>query len=1358
MYEYGIDVGSVSIKIAEFFNGDLVKTDYINHQGSPYNTLLKIISELKEPEKIVLTGSIPKVLVESLGVLWVNEVEAIVSGLEFLYGDFGSIIEIGGISSKFITLKNGLLDFSSNSLCAAGAGIFLDQQAQRLSVSIEKFGEIAFNSKRPARIAGRCSVFAKSDMIHLQQIGTPIEDLIAGLCYALARNFKSAILKGRTVTTPVIFIGGVAGNKGMAAAIRDVLKISDSDLIIPEFHKTIGAIGAVLIARESNWKLKLKGIESFKKWLNQPEYIGRLPPLNGRKDWRPYIIVHPPREKTLGYLGVDIGSISTNLVIIDKEGKVLARKYLWTKGRPIDMVIKGLAELNSEIGDKIEIIGVGTTGSGRYLIGELIGADLIKNEISAQARAAIEMVPDVDTIFEIGGQDSKYISIENKTIVDFEMNKVCAAGTGSFLEEQTQVLGVKLEEFGDRALEAKSPINLGERCTVFIGSEVIHYQNNLAERENLLAGLGYSTVFNYLNRVVGSKKIGEHIVFQGGVATNKAVVSAFEEVLNKKIVVPPNHDVTGAIGIALIVRDSDIKKTKFKGFDLAKKSYKTDSFVCKHCSNECEINRIMIEGEKPLFYGGRCERYEEREKSEDKNLPDLYKMRNDLFFKTEDVEGIEIGIPRALIFYEHFPFFYRFLVELGFKPVLSEETNRSIIDAGTALTIADTCFPVKVCLGHIDSLIKKGIKKFFIPSVITMQPNSKSFSRSFVCPYVQSLPYQAMAIFGDKITIYAPQLYFDRGREVIEQRLYDFAKKFGKNRKEVSEAVKVAFDYQDLVRKNISQRLQDVLKEYKGITFVICSRPYNGYDEGLNLKLMQKIRNLKILPIPLDFIVLDYDSLKEDFYNMYWHYGQKILGAAKFIAENENVYPVYLSNFACGPDSFLINFLKEKINRKPMLVLELDEHSGDAGFITRLEAFVDSIKGIQQKIEPVKIKAVSLLKKERKVFIPYMCDGARVLCSGMRFAGIEAEVMNPPDEESIMLGRKFTSGRECLPAIITAGDMLKRIKSSDFNPAKASFLMAQGSGPCRFGQYYKLHRVILDKLGMSNVTIYAPNQGPSLFDDLGPMGLKFLLLTWDGICAVDGLAAKVRQIRPYELNNGEADRIYNDILKTICEKIEGGKSIIQTLKNARAELDHIKIDKIPKPKIGIVGEIYIRSQKFSNGFLESRLESMGCEVALPSIAEWFFYTNFTRIRNCLWFKQFRRAIFTKVFNYYMQWRQQYIYKILGLKPEPEINEILKLAEKYIHPSFEGEAILSVGKTIEFINEKFSGVINVMPFTCMPGNIVMTIYKGIKDDYPGFPLLSLSFDGVANTIDELRLETFVEQAKKFSLSKKPILEQ
>ncbi|OPX17899.1 hypothetical protein BXT86_04015, partial [candidate division WOR-3 bacterium 4484_100] len=1119
MVEYGIDIGSVSLKLAQFTDRKLIRTEYHKHKGSPYNLLLKILQKIKSIDRLILTGALVKPLTDLLGALQVNEVEATTQGVLYFYPEAKSIIEIGGEDSKLITIhKNSIRDFASNTICAAGTGIFLDQQARRLCFDIEEFGKVGLKSKNPARIAGRCSVFAKSDMIHLQQIGTPVEDLIAGLCLALARNFKSVIAKGKEIYHPVVFVGGVAGNEGMVKAFQKVLDIKPEQLIIPEFYNCIGAIGAVLATRDNIKFPEYKGTEEFSRWLTRPKVIKRLPPLNGRKKWHPQIDMSRPRMKKIAYLGVDIGSISTNLVLIDKNGKVLARKYLWTRGRPIEVVLEGLRTLKQEVGDLIEIKGVGTTGSGRYLIGQFIGADLIKNEISAQARAGLEIEPEVDTIFEIGGQDSKYISIENGTIVDFEMNKVCAAGTGSFLEEQAEILGVELEQFGDQALKAKSPINLGERCTVFINSEVVHHQQDKNECENLLAGLGYSIVFNYLNRVVAGKKIGQKILFQGGVAANKAVVSAFEEVLKKEIKVPPNWDVTGAIGIALMVRDLGVQKTKFKGFDLTSKSYSSRSFICNKCSNECEINEITIAGEKPIYYGGRCGRYEEKEKSSNSQLPDLFSLRNRIFFKTEEADGIEIGIPRALVFYELFPFFYRFLRELGFKPVLSSPTTRKVIEMGAEISGADTCLPVKVAMGHIQSLLEKKLDKIFIPSVITMPRKNKVFPRSFICPYVQALPYMAQALFGGKIEIYAPYLYFDRGRAGIEESLYRFGVTFGKTRAEVKNAIEQAFKYQDKIQKEIDKMARNFLHRLNGPAFVICSRPYNGYDLGMNLDLPKKIRALGVPAIPLDFLPLDYQILKDDFYNMYWHYGQRLLAGAEYIARNENFYPVYISNFSCGPDSFLARFFKEKIGKKSTLIIELDEHTGDAGFITRCEAFYDSIKGTKTPVQTKKINPKSEVHKDRKIYIPYMCDSARVLASAMRYAGIDAEVMPFPDEESISIGRQYTTGRECLPAIITAGDMVKKLRSKDFIPERSGFFMAQGSGPCRFGQYYKLHRLILDELGYTDVPIYAPNQGPSLFDDLGKMGIKFLLKAWDGICAVDGIETLKRKIRPYEIN------------------------------------------------------------------------------------------------------------------------------------------------------------------------------------------------------------------------------------------------
>jgi len=1346
MHEYGIDIGSVSIKLAEFSDGVLVKTRYIKHQGQPYNLLLNILQSAENIDRLVMTGSLVQPLTDLLHAVRVNEVEATAAAVIHFHPEVRSIIEIGGEDSKLINVNGAIRDFASNTICAAGTGIFLDQQARRLCYKIDDLGDVALTAKKPARIAGRCSVFAKSDMIHLQQIGTNPEDLIAGLCLALARNFKSVIAKGKEIETPVAFVGGVAANKGMIKAFNEILKILPGELLVPENHNSMGAIGAVLAARRMNLQSTYSGHEKLAEWLAAPKIVKRLPPLDGKMRRSPVIASSTPVQKTQTYLGVDVGSISTNLVLIDKDGNILGRKYLWTRGRPIEVVMQGLAELEKEVGEKVQIIGAGTTGSGRYLIGEFIGADIIKNEITAQARAAFEIDPQVDTIFEIGGQDSKYISLRNSTIVDFEMNKVCAAGTGSFLEEQAEILGVELNEFGDLALQAKSPINLGERCTVFINSEVIHHQKDTHERENLLAGLGYSIVYNYLNRVVSGKDIGNRIFFQGGVAANKSVVSAFEEVLHKEIVVPPNYDVTGAIGIALIVRDTKIERTKFKGLNLASKSYTSISFTCKDCSNACEINEITIDGEETIHYGGRCGKYEEKEKKQDKSIPDLFKLRNDIFFRTEETTGPKIGVPRCLATYELFPFFYEFLKQLGFDPVLSEDTTRKVIECGSELALADTCLPVKVALGQIKSLLDKGINHLFIPSVITMQPQDDIFPRSYVCPYVQSLPYLTRAVFGNAVTVHAPYLHFDRGEKGIRESLIQFGKTAGKTKQEVKNAIEKALKYSVKIQNEIKNLGRDVMQHIDHTAFVVCSRPYNGFDVGMNLNLPKKLRDLGVLAIPLDFLDLDYKSIQADFSNMYWHYGQRIMAAAELIRKDERLFPVYLSNFACGPDSFLTRFFREKLGTKPFLLLEIDEHSGDAGFITRCEAFLDSISGASRSSTAKKINQRSEVKEGRKIYVPYMCDGARVLAGAMKRAGIDAEVLPKPDEESINIGRQYTSGRECIPAIITAGDMVKKIHSPDFDPQSSGFFMAQGSGPCRFGQYYRLHRIILDELGHEDIPIYAPNQGPSLFDDLGAMGISFLMSTWEGVCAVDALEAKARKMRPYEKYPGQTDRTYKRYLDDLCMLVEKGQRLVPLLHDARKDFDAIQTEVIGKPKIGIVGEIYVRSQEFSNNFIIRRLENLGCEVALPSIGEWFLYLNFTRVRNCRWFRQYRRVVFTTLFDRYMKYRQKKIFRILGLQPEASIHELFGHAKHYMHSTLEGEAVMTIGKTIDFIKEGFDGVVNVMPFTCMPGNTVTSIYKKIKDDHQNFPLFNLSVDGLDHAVDTMRLETFTAQAR------------
>ncbi len=673
----GLDIGSVSLNTVLLDDNYNIVEDYYDYvHGKPFNVLHERLTSILQEHPadtikgVALTGTGGKLAVGLIGGVFVNEIIAQATSAGRMFPDARTVIEIGGEDSKLIILERQpsdeyakLVDFEMNSICAAGTGSFLDQQAKRIGVPIEKeFGEMAMRSVNPPRIAGRCSVFAKSDMIHHQQLATPLHDIVAGLCFALARNFRSTVARSKEIVKPVIFSGGVAANIGMVRAFREVLDLTGEELIIPEHHASMGAIGAVMYAHANGLQMvTFAGLASLDTYLaDNSSVFSNLPQLQESDATYNKVVKFKKNgtEKIPVYLGIDVGSLSTNVVLIDPEHNVVSRRYLPTAGKPLEAIQRGMTEIFAEVGEHVEVIGAGTTGSGRYLTGDFIGADTIRNEITAQATAAIDYDPTVDTIFEIGGQDSKYISIENGVVVDFEMNKVCAAGTGSFLEEQAEKLNIKIvDEFGCMALKSESPVKLGDRCTVFMESDLNSFMQKGARNENLVGGLAYSIVYNYLQKVVADRKVGDKVFFQGGVTNNKAVVAAFEQVLGKKITIPPHFDVTGAIGAAILAQKSmaEGQKTTFKGFGIANATYEISRFVCNACVNHCEISRVKIEGEdKPLFYGGRCEKYEtDGRKKNTGHIPNLFKKRIEMLMgdyrETDPAGKPTIGIPRALM-------------------------------------------------------------------------------------------------------------------------------------------------------------------------------------------------------------------------------------------------------------------------------------------------------------------------------------------------------------------------------------------------------------------------------------------------------------------------------------------------------------------------------------------------------------------------------------------------------------------------------------------------------------------------------------------------------------------------------------
>ena len=1396
-YFLGFDIGSVSLNTVIIDENNNILEEYYDYvHGRPFNVLKERLSTVldKHPSAtikgIAVTGTGGKLATSLIGGVFVNEIIAQATSTGILYPEARTVIEIGGEDSKLIILEknpeNGhsrLVDFEMNSICAAGTGSFLDQQARRIGVPIEnEFGLMALKSVDPPRIAGRCSVFAKSDMIHHQQIATPLHDIVAGLCFALARNFRSNVARSKEIKKPVVFSGGVAANTGMIRAFKETLNLVDGELIIPSHHSAMGAIGAVYYSRANKLNMNhFAGISRLEEYLNgTATKFASLPPL--KESLAEYSkAVHFVRNgngRVGVYLGLDIGSLSTNVVLIDEEHNVVSRRYLPTAGKPLEAIRKGLTEIYDEVGEDVIVLGAGSTGSGRYLTGDFIGADNIVNEITAQATAAIDYDPTVDTIFEIGGQDSKYISIENGVVVDFEMNKVCAAGTGSFLEEQAEKLNINIvEEFGCMALKSECPVKLGDRCTVFMESDLNSFMQKGARNENLVGGLAYSIVYNYLQKVVGDRRIGNKIFFQGGVTNNKAVVAAFEQVVGKSIIIPPHFDVTGAIGAAILAKRSMTKgqKTKFKGFGVRNASYKVSRFVCQGCTNHCEISRVKIEGEKKsLYYGGRCEKYETDDRKKlNNNIPNLFTKRTEMlldgFVEKESWKSTSIGIPRALmVFYQQFPFWRTFFEELGFTVVISKESDKSLVTKSLETITTETCLPVELMHGHVIDLIERGVDYIFLPFIVNAKQREGNKTLNCNCPWVQTYPFMIKAALKGKLDeskLLIPTLHFRFfERALLVEMTEYFSEKFGINKAEIRKAVYKADDVQTAFETSLVDYGKKVLSSIPENCrpVVLLGRPYNSTDQHLNLGLVEKLIGQNVMPIPLDMLDLSPYNIFTHYRNMYWPNGQKLLAAAQLVAKSEKLHAVYISNFRCGPDSFIWHYVTEELKGKPFLHLEIDEHSADAGMITRIEAFLDSLSGSEknEKKDPTIFRprpSPSSPQKDRVMYFPYMNDGAYMISAAARSCGISSEVLPKQTGEDLALGRKYTSSKECFPMICTTGSFLKKLMEPGADPSKMSFFMPDHNGPCRFGQYNQFHRILFDRLGFQEAELITPSNDTSYEDVAGEHGQKFRINAWKGFVVADYLHKIHRETRPYEINKGDSDRLYEDALKRLEKCIENGSGgLHRALVGIAGDFMSIKVDKsYRKPVVSIIGEIFMRDNAACNGNIARRLEDLGTEVLVAPFSEWISYSTYRFTRDSRWKNDKKGIVKSKIQGLGQDLIAgsllRGIEKLIDHEKDVSLHEMLNLCNKYVNEFYDGDPAVSVGTSVALSERGISGIAAILPFTCMPGTVIASVSDVFRKDHNNIPFINIPYDGQDSVSLETRLQAFVFQVKEYALA-------
>lgn len=1376
-----LDLGSRNLKAGAFDpSGNLIAKMCRHITGLLKDSMSFVLESLqqefchKDAVLHAMTGAHSQTYAQIFGLQPVNDIVAAYQGAVNLMPSAGAVLEIAAEHAKFIQLNHtaqgtpGLDDFVLNSDCSAGTGAFLEQEAHRLGFSLEDFGRLALESNQAVKVAGRCTVFAKTDIVHLHQNGIPIQDICFSLCQAVAQNITNELICGRTFPPPLVLVGGVAANPGIQKALRAILGLDESSLLTPGNFNYSGVIGAFHAAQSragANVLSLSEAVEKTKKSESRRQIsVSFLKPLGEATS--PSSTRGEQEKKTFPsapggdvHLGIDIGSTTTNIVCISESGDILAKKTLATRGQPLAAVLQCLTEVSGMFSNQPPRT-VGVTGSGRKYIAKLVGADKVLNEITAHALGGLHFFPQLDTIFDIGGQDSKFIRIEEGVVTHFTMNKVCSAGTGSFLEEMSEHLGLDIKNgFAAEALRSQNPLDLGERCTVFMSTELMRKLQQGEKREDLAAGLCYSVVQNYLSRVVGRNSIGNFISFQGGVAANAGVRSALENVLQKPVHVNAAHEIAGAVGVALYSSREQIGASKFRGFDELKKlTVETHAFDCGLCANNCRIHMCREESGEHLYSGGLCDRYDGSgsHTSEDGSGPlDLLSLREQRVSGYARLGGSTgknavLGIPRALHFFDLIPFWSTFFKELGTDFCFSEPTSRKTIQKGSTHSPTNSCLPLKVAYGHCLELQEKGIERIFVPSLTSLSFLTQAERLNHICPTAQAWPFTARALFSENMRFLTPTLRFSCPHYLTKDMLR-FGRSLGASPKRTRQAFQAGLKaQQDFLAWN-QQTGQELLshKEPDKIYAVLLSRAYTVCDTTVRLHLKKIFDELNIVALPLDMIPSD-PKYSYELDGMYWYYGKRFLQATEALAADPAIVFIHLSNFGCGTDSFLVHFLRQRLDRRRLLELQIDEHQQFTGINTRLEAFVHSVKGktldsLDNQRPLQHTPAPSL--QGRKLLIPQMSDHAFAFQAAFQAFGVDAEVLPLPDEESILCGKQSVGGEECLPCPFVIGDMLKYLKNQRSEDPPPTFFMISGDGPCRLGQYPYLQRLVLDASGFEDVCIFDASQDEAFYDRFGILPTPFKRKTWQGVVATDVLFRKWRETRPHVKVKTDFDGAYTQELKNIFASLRLNGTLGKQLRDSILTLDSFAVEDTPaKPIVAVLGENYIRCNSTANGKIADLLEDLGAEAWFPSLYEWVYYGNWTARLHCLYEKQYRKFLSFYLIDLIQHWDEYTLVR--GIKnrmknlKEPSRREMFDTAAPYVPKTFEGETLIEVARTVDFCKKGACGVVHVVPFGCMMGAVVEAISRKVSRDLDGFPTMTLRYDGLDYTSQRSRLEGFM----------------
>jgi len=1392
----GLDIGSTTIKVVIMNEWDnIVYKYYQRHFSDIKASIIDIIDrtykDMGDIElKVFITGSGGLALSQSLDLPFVQEVIACTQAVQELIPETDVAIELGGEDAK-ITYFGKNMEQRMNGTCAGGTGAFIDQMASLLQTDATGLNKLAEAYHVVYPIASRCGVFAKTDVQPLLNEGAAKEDIAVSILQAVVTQTISGLACGRPIRGKVAFLGGPLNFlPQLRSRFIETLNLTKEDIIFPENTQLFVAIGAAYLAKikaeakETNLKDIYEKVETLKSRIAESEDI--LRPLF--KNEEELVAFRSRHNKTKAqckdlsqakgpvFLGIDAGSTTSKAVLVDEEGALLTSFYSNNNGDPLMLCAQIVKDFYGQLPSDAYIAKATVTGYGEALVKAGLNIDLGEVETMAHYKAAEHFLPGVDFILDIGGQDMKAIRIKDEAIESILLNEACSSGCGSFLETFAKSLQMPIETFAKEALKSAQPIDLGNRCTVFMNSKVKQAQKEGASVTDIAAGLSYSVIKNALHKVIKLRRpedFGEKILAQGGTFYNEAVLRAFELEVGREVVRPDIAGLMGAYGAALLAKEqwqpgklsTILTPEQLKNFKFEQSSKK-----CDQCTNNCQLAITTFANGNQYISGNRCERGAGLLTTK-KELPDLfeYKYKRIFAYKpltAEQATRGQVGIPRVLNMYENYPFWHTFFTRLGFQVVLSPRSNKAVFEEGMeSIPSEAVCYPAKLVHGHIMHLIKRKVKFIFYPCVTYEKQEDENSTNKYNCPVVTGYPEvikNNMDEVRESGIIYKdPFISFDDFKS-LENTLYEEIKEFGVSKKAVKEACEMAWIEQLKVRADIRKKGEETLEyltknKLRGV--VLCGRPYH-IDPEINHGLTKIITGEGMAVLTEDSVAhLGKIERPLRIFDQ-WVYHRRLYAAASFVATRDDLELVQITSFGCGLDAITADQTQDILRAKNKLymLIKIDEGSNLGAIRIRIRSLKATVqrraKQMLDKLKPALVSAAY----QAVEYTQEMQDAAYTLLSpqlspihfdflapAFRSFGYNIEILPKADKQAVDEGLRSVNNDACYPCVMVTGQIMQAVKSGKYDLSRTAVFITQTGGPCRATNYASFIRKGLNDAGYDNIPVIPLSiQGfekHSGFKITIPMFKKALMAIIYG----DLFMKLVYSIRPYEVIPGSTNALHERWKERCINNVATG-SLRQMKRNVNQivkEFDRLEIKNIKKPKVGLVGEILVKYQPDANNNALDVVEAEGGEAVVPGMLDFFNYCSYNNIYRYehLGFSK-KGAIKSRIVVKLFEWLRSPVNAALSkskrFKSYESIFNIAKKAKKVIQlGNFSGEGWLLTGEMVELIEEGIENIICMQPFACLPNHITgRGVIKELRRRYPASNIVAVDYDPGASETNQL----------------------